>query len=306
MKTKILLSILFLISIGIGVGFATTLFHKDEVFRADPVQAVNEDTSPLSKEISHTNSLSISSMEPSSANTISNQDPSLEVGIKTVQPSPVEVLQGLNRNALATLRTGWVHLHEEKHLFTDIEDNGVLPNGAAIPNDQINDIWFNIGPDNHVLQTISIMRTIDGQIVQVGVISNGKTWNSATNEVQAADIIEFEGFDSGLLRDLQRLQAFGAEVEISDKQTPDGHEGIQVIIRDIFDAPMKDEVFSRPIIAAETLALFSKETGYLIQKEIVFTFDDDSQRIFSQVIQEIKFEQPTEDVLGYLVQLERR
>lgn len=79
-----------------------------------------------------------------------------------------------------------------------------------------------------------------------------------------------------------------------------------MIIRNIFDAPEKDEEFSRPIIAAETLALFSKETGYLIQKEIVFTFDDDSQRIFSHVFQEIKFEQPAEDVLGYLVQLEGR
>lgn len=306
MKTKILLSILFLISIGIGVGFATTLFNKDEVFRADPVLALEEDTSQLSKEIRHTNSLSISSIEPSSANTNSKQDPSLDMSLKTVQASPVEVLQGLNRTALATLRTGWIHLREEKHFFTETEDNGVLPNQAAIPNHQIIDTWFNIGHDNHILQTISIMRTIDGQIVQVGVISNGKAWNSATNEVQTADLFELEGFDSNLLRDIQRLQGSGADVEISDKQTPDGHEGIQVIIRDVFDAPMKYDVFSRPIIAAETHALFSKETGYLIQKEIVFTFDDDSQQIFSQVIQEIKFEQPTEDVLGYLVQIEGR
>ncbi len=52
---------------------------------------------------------------------------------------------------------------------------------------------------------------------------------------------------------------------------------------------MKYEDFKRPIIASETQALFSKESGYLIEKKIIFTFDDNSQRLFSQMMREINF-----------------
>lgn len=305
MKTKILLSILFLASIGIGIGFASTLMNQDKALRAWPALAL-KDGGPLSQDMSQDHSLSIRSTEASSGKIVSNQDLSLAEKPKTEQVEPVEMLQALNGRALAALRPGWVHLHEEKHYFTEAENNGVLPNQVAIPNDQIIDTWFNIRADRRILQSVSIMRTMDGQIVQVGVFSNGRAWNSATNEVQTEEPFRLEGFDYNFLRELQRLQAFGAKVEMREQKTPDGGEGTLFIVRLLSGAPEKFDDFSRPVIASERRGLFSKESGYLIEEEVIFTFDDGSQQIYSRVTQEIKFEPPADEALNYLAQLEEK
>ncbi len=99
----------------------------------------------------------------------------------------------------------------------------------AIPNEQIMDTWFNLGQDHQILQSVSIMRAFDARIVQVGVVSNGKAWNSATNEMQTAEPLKLEGLDANLLRELQRLQAVGVDVEIREQKIFDGDEGTLII-----------------------------------------------------------------------------
>ena len=306
MKTKIFLSILFLVSIGIGVGFASSILNKDRVFRADPVQAVHEIASQSSEEISPYETSPTISAPILSSETITEENLSIAEASTIAQAKPGEVLQTLNTRAVKSLPIGWVHLREVKRFSNNPGDNGELPNQVAIPNNQIIDTWFNIGPNNVVLQSVSIMRTLDGQIVQIGVVGHGKAWNSATNEVQAVEPFKLESFDANFQRDFQRLQASGAEVQLSDLKTPDGQQGTQIILRDNFDTPIMDNVADRPIIAAETRALFSTETGYLLQKVVIFIFDDNSQRVFSQITQEIIFEQPTEEAAQYLAQHERR
>lgn len=216
------------------------------------------------------------------------------------------VIEQLNKKATEAIRSTWVHIREVKKFDTDLPNNGVLPNGMAVPNEQINDIWHYIDEQGMITKTISIMRDKDGNIVQVGVGSNGTSWNSATGEVDGQDYFQLEGLDGGFLRELMWLKSFGSNPVMKSVELPNGHPGVQVEIVEKFDEPLDGDDYKVPIVGAETVATFDSITGYLISWEKIFYLQDGSKRVFSRLIQEVQIEPPTEEVLTYFDEKERR
>ncbi|NCP16467.1 hypothetical protein GW866_05420 [bacterium] len=245
---------------------------------------------------------------------VSNANTTTSVPVPSVNaptPLPVsnasveQVIQNLNAKSISEIKSTWLHIQERQVFDTDLPNNGVLPNGMAIPNEQINDTWYHVNDQGLVIETVSIMRTTDGQVVQVGVSSNGTGWNSATDEIGAQEQFNLVGLDGGFLGDLMWLETFGKKPELVNITLPNRHPGVQVTILDKFDTPMKGDAYSKPAVSAETRATFDSVTGYLISKETMFWFEDGSSRVFSRVIQEITIESPTTEALSYLDEKER-
>jgi hypothetical protein len=290
MKRRFLLITLLIVCIGIGIGIASSWSGLEDRLGAQPVatqsvaaQAKATPTVPLQMVIAPVLPTAVSGLEAD------------------------QLVQNLNARAIAGLRSGWVHIQENINHDTDLKNSGVLPNGMAIPNQQINDTWYHLNDERLVTEGVNIMRTSDGQIVQVGVSSNGTSWNTGTDEITTSEQYIVNGFDHSFLKnDLQWLEGFGNTAAITQVVLPSGGEGVQVVIGDEYEKPVVSNDFNEPSIRAETRAVFDSATGYLVSREVIVWFVDGSQRVFSRLTQKITFEAPTNEVLNFLSKKGRR
>jgi hypothetical protein len=233
--------------------------------------------------------------------------------VATVPPTAIsglgadQMVQNLNAQAVTGVRPGWVRIQENIDFDTDSKNRGVLPNGMTIPNRQINDTWYHLNDERLAIEGVDIMRTTDGQIVQVGVSSNSTSWNSATNEVTTSEPIIVNGFDYGFLKkDLQWLEGFGDTAVVTQVVLPGGADGIQIVIGDKYDQPVRTNDYIEPSTRAETRAVFDSATGYLVSREVTVWFEDGSWRVLSSLTQKITFEAPTGEVLNFLSEKNKR
>ncbi|MBN2502558.1 MAG: hypothetical protein JXB38_17390 [Anaerolineales bacterium] len=200
---------------------------------------------------------------------------------------------------------GWIHIRIEKVLDRDSENNGVLPNGIAIPHHQVNDTWYRVDESQRVIEMVSIMRSGEGQIVQVGVYSDGTGWNSATGAIEPSEPYVLSAFDSQFLWDLGQFEASGSQPQITEEILPDGGAGLLFVIRDEFeDSPVELISYELPVIGTEIRALFGQDDGYLHRKEVIFRLLDGSERVSISLEKQMTFEEPTEEAFAYLAKKE--
>ncbi|MDH3944491.1 MAG: hypothetical protein OEV06_10400, partial [Anaerolineae bacterium] len=213
----------------------------------------------------------------------------------------IEMLEALNEKASASLQEGWLHIRVEE-IFDEEISNGVLPNGITIPNKQINDLWFHLDNNHMVYQAVSIMQSIDGEIVQIGVGSNGTAWNSATDAFDESSTPSvLTGLDSGFLRDVTFVPDFGKPLEVEVTRVSDTEVVFTAVER--FDIPITNSVdYEIPIVGTEITAVFDPNTGYLVTMETVIRFEDGSERVFRWLKQEISFEEPPAEILRLLAE----
>lgn len=300
MKRRFIYSVFFLLSLGLGIGLASTRIGLDRALREQPVAAqgmTSSNDGPVN--INRTDQTTLEG-HASSLDVVANPQPTVE-GFPSLA-SAFEMVENLNNKALSQLPVGWMHLREEKVFDTDAENNGVLPNGVAIPNHQINDIWYRLDASHHVVESVTIMRTAEGEIVQVGVYSNGTGWNSATEVTEPSEPTVLNALDGQFLWGLKKLGESSHQPQIIEEMSTDG---IRFVIKERFDDnPMQLMDYKLPVIQAETRATFDQEKGYLLSKEVVFQFLDGSERASQSLKQEITFEKPTEEALSYIAKKE--
>lgn len=304
MKRRFILSIIFLFSIEAGVGLASTRMGFDQVFREQPVTAY-EINSSRSAQLNPAKSDQTTFMrDTDKLDTPSNSQPS--AGEHATPPNASEMVKNLNNKAMSKLPVGWIHIREEKIFDRDTENNGVFPNDIAIPNHQINDIWYCLDESHQVVESVSIMRSAEGEEIQVGVYSNGTAWNSATRVVEPSEPYVLNALDGQFLWDLNKLGESDLQPQITEEMLPDGRKGLRFVIQDKFeDKPLQLADYKLPVIQAETRALFSQDDGYLHNKEVVFRLLDGSERVSLSLKQEITFEEPPAEVLSYLEMKEK-
>lgn len=291
MKKRILYLSLLVLGVGIGIGLISSWSGLAARFQAQPVLA--------QKQAIANGALEGDNMKSSTTTSTLIADQLVqELNTKAAQ----QVMQEIS--AKSTLGT-WLHIREEWVFDQDTPNNGVLPNGMAIPNQRIDDIWYQVNDQGSIVKSVTIMRAMDGKIIQVGVASKGTGWNSATHEITPQEQFRLE---QGLLdfnflnNDLKWLEKFGNVAEIKDVSLPDNNSGVEIVIGAKNDTPVKTDNYNQPYIRGETRATFDKTTGFLVSRGVIFWFVDGSQREFSQLTQGITIEQPTDEVLGYLAQ----
>lgn len=291
MKKRVLYLSLLVFGVGIGIGLISSWSGLAARFQAQPV---------LAREQAIANGvLKGDSMKSSTTtSTLAADQLVQELNIKAAQQVTQEI------SAKSTLGV-WLHIRQEWVFDQDTPNNGVLPNGMVIPNQQIDDIWYQVNDQGLVVESVTIMRTMDGKIIQVGVASKGTGWNSATHETTPQEQFRLEQglLDSNFLNnDLKWLEKFGNVAEIKDMGLTDNNSGVEIVIGAKNDTPVKTDSYNQPYTRGETRAIFDKATGFLISRGVTFWLMDGSQRKFSQLTQKITIEQPTNEVLGYLAQ----
>lgn len=287
MKKRLGFSILFMVSIGLGIGLASTMMGADEELRAQPAQAQVDGQAS----------------DPSTAPEAAVSE--IETGEQDREQqglTAIEMLEALNEKASASLQAGWLHIRVEE-IFDEEISNGVLPNGITIPNKQINDLWFHLDNNHMVYEAVSIMQSIDGEIVQIGVGSNGTAWNSATDAFDESSTPSvLTGLDSGFLRDVTFVPDFGKPLEVEVTRVSDTEVVFTAVDKPDIPMPITNSDYETPIIETVITAVFDPNTGYLVSMETVFRFADGSERVFRWLKQEISFEEPPAEILRLLAE----
>ncbi len=294
MKKRTLYLLLLVFGVGAGIGLFSSWSGLVAKFRARPVVAQEQAlVKPLSNDAGAPSKTSVST--PSADQLVEALNAKAEHGL-------------MEKLTHSTAPATWLHIHSVEVLDQDAPNNGVLPNGMAIPNQQVNDTWYHVNGQGAVVASVSIMRTADGKIVQVGVASKGSGWNSATREIDSQGQVSLDqGFSdyNFLNQDLKWLEKSGNIATTTDLSLPNGHAGVEIVIGTTNDVPVQTVNYQKPSVRTEIRAVFDSDTGYLVSREETVWFVDGSQRTFSQLTQEITVEPPTDEVLGYLAQKDR-
>lgn len=223
------------------------------------------------------------------------------------QLTPVEItdsvigtLRELNeRAAQIFFRPGWLHISEERTYDTDLENNGVLDDGQVLPNEYTKEIWFHFNEANLVFESVSIMRSLDGQIVQVSVFSNTNSWNSALGKMGRKEPFALSSLDFNFLRDTRSYPWTTQVDEVLLESS--GRLVLEFTsVRDYYK-PVQSIDYEKPTTGVETRVQFDPLTGQLLMREVIAKFDDGSQRVFSIIRMEFSLgETPPAEVLKYL------
>ncbi len=298
MQRRLFLSTLLILFIGVGIGLGSYLSGHSNALGANPAQASAPEIGT----------------DKAAEGTFNAYSPAASTGVVPVKQEPlstVEILDSLQHKAVETLHAGWFHVHEEKQ-FPPGTDNGIFPNGKRIPAHQINDSWVHLDETGNVIEAVFIMRSFNGEVVQVAVQTrDGTTWNSATGEVSPCEEVNtctpsrYTPPTGNLTWDLRQAQERGAQVSVhTDISASNGKSGTEILITDLFDEPVSTADSEQPLTGAATRAIFDPQTGYLLLKEVVFTLQDGSTEVFPRSAFSYAYEQPSEEVLAYLRQME--
>lgn len=285
MIKRILLVALLILGIGIGIGIASSRSGLASRTGAQPVAA----------------------KEDSISNTSLHADVAGDGPVVSSGSEADQLVLEFNAKSTANLRALWIHVQQNIKYDNDLGNNGTLPNGMPIPSAQINDTWYHLDDKGFVTEVVSIMHSEDGEIVQVGVGSNNTGWNSATNEKSPFEQYTIDGFDYGFLKkDLQWLESYGNIPKITNVNLSNGDQGMEIVICAKYDEPVNTNEYDKPSIQAETRAVFDSTTGYLVSRIVTIWFLDGSQRVFSDMIQKVTLESPTDEVLNFLSEKDQR
>ena len=277
MVKKIFFSLILLLGVGIGVGLSLAKSEKaKKTVVAEPVMAIEN---------------TLSSTEVPTLDEDASEDIAMQ--------SPEEVLQSLNEKAAANLEPGWIHVHTEKFSDMDSGNHGVFPNGVVIPLHQVNDFWAFLNEDQLVIESVSIMRSIEGEVIQVGTYKNGIGNNSVIDDPNAHEPSPIV-LDWNFSHDLERMRENGEMVTFREFADEDGAMKVEFRSLSIFEVPIKSIDYDQPLVSMETRVLFDKESGVLELKEVIAHLEDGTERVSQRLMQEITQEVPTSEALVFL------
>jgi len=212
-----------------------------------------------------------------------------------------QMLALMDENALKAFKGGWLHIHETIDFDIDVANNGVLPNGKAIPLHQINDIWYQINEDGKIVTTLTIMHTQDGDVVQVGRCKDGVSWNSAT-QTQEPCFPDTLHLDGGFQHEMKWQISKGAVVQQEGVITRPAakSDAYQVVLTQHWSTPFYGDAYKKGITKAVEQALFDIQGGHLIEWQTTFHFEDGSERVYRRITWQVTAESPSSEAQEFL------
>jgi hypothetical protein len=215
---------------------------------------------------------------------------------------PLEQLASLNEKASAlTTQPGWIYIRSETVYDTDTENNGVLPNGMEIPLAQVSEEWYHINEAGLVDQSVSAMYNVDGETVQIDVVNNGVSWNSATDETTDWSPYAF-GDTSGGLADLAQsaLEETGQTLEMVTEKV-NGRNVSTFTLPYTLTPPLKFPDYDQTATEITTIVSLDNKTGLAVAYTQVMTLEDGSQRTFYHTDVEFQADAtPPDEILALL------
>ncbi|MFA5837418.1 MAG: hypothetical protein WC837_10740 [Bellilinea sp.] len=236
----------------------------------------------------------------------------------TVQPPPLDEAQQLGVSSLLndlkqkalTLhpmsQPGWYLFRSEVISDIDAPNVGVLANGAEIPTHYTQETWMNFDAQGRLIQQVTLMKTMEGQVFQAGVTSDGKGWNSTTGEILASIEVNFSDMLVGLHNQVMNISKVSTVTINHDRV--DGQDVTLFINQEIYQQPLKMDDLDEEITQSMGRYFFNNENGLIVKHEIISTLVDGSQR--TVITTEYSFSgympEPSAEVLAYLDNMEEK
>jgi len=230
----------------------------------------------------------------------------------TVQPPPLDkaqqldvssLLNDLKQKALALNpmnQPGWYLFRTEVISDIDASNDGILANGAEIPTHYTQETWMNFDAQGKLMQQVTLMKTMEGQVFQAGVTKNGKTWNSTTGEIHSSIEVNFSDMLVGLHNQVMDISQVSPVVINHD--WVDGQDATLFVNQEIYQQPLKMDVLDEEVTQSMGRYSFNNENGLLVKYEIISTLVDGSQRtvLTTEYSYSGYIPEPSDEILAYL------
>ncbi|MHB0967710.1 MAG: hypothetical protein ACYC36_14765 [Bellilinea sp.] len=234
----------------------------------------------------------------------------------TVQPPPVDEAQQLGVSSLLndlkqkalTLQPmnqpGWYLFESEVISDIDAPNNGILATGAEIPTHYTQETWMNFDAQGRLIQQVTLMKTMEGQVFQAGVTSDGKGWNSTTGEIRESIEVNFSDMLVGLHDQVMDISQVSPVVINHDWL--DGQDATLFVNQEIYQQPLKLDVLDEEVTQSMGRYSFNNENGLLVKYEIISTLVDGSQRtvLTTEYSYSGYIPEPSAEVAAYLDKVE--
>lgn len=219
------------------------------------------------------------------------------------QVLPTDVISDLvTRAAKALNQPGWVHVQETTVYDIDHENNGILPDGTIMPLSYTNDSWYHINGDGLVDQSVSVMVSDTGEVLQTSVFINNSLWNSSANQDTPQGPYYLGSLDYNFAADVQDvLTRLSTQPEFVNSEDY-SKSGISTFaVNEKLDTPSLTVDYKVPVYAVSTVATFDNETGFLTDLKRVMKFEDESERTYFHITLKIETgTEPPKDVLALI------
>lgn len=220
---------------------------------------------------------------------------SSDMSLEEVQSSAVlQIFQDLNNKAQAKIGEGWLYMRVSEKFDTDPPKE----EGGVQLVDTTGDYWYYINATGFVERFVTITRTMDGEIQQVGIYSDGTTWNTMVDEIEKMEPFFFENPHYGLPYGFK-----SPDFKRNDITLEDGSRAIE------FTYSLKEE---EPFYAFDYSAsarvesmsyeyIFSSDTGLFVSEKVIVQLEDGTQRVFLYLqMEKVEFNaEPPSEVLKY-------
>lgn len=213
---------------------------------------------------------------------------SIEAQVST----PELVFQELNSKALTSVKGGWLYVNE--YMTHDVDPLPAIE-GLIPLVDTNTDMWYYINSSGVVEKFVTIERTMDGQIAQVGIYSNGTAWNTMVDEIISVETLLFEE----ILYGLPYSHLISPDLAIS-YILKDGLSSTEFTITVVEKEPVDMLDYDKALVSMEHRYIFDTVTGFLVGKKTIAHLEDGTQRESDniQVVVKLGIEPPP-DVLEY-------
>jgi hypothetical protein len=149
--------------------------------------------------------------------------------------------------------------------------------------------------DEKLERSITIERTMDGQIRQVGILSDGTAWNTVVDEIIRREPAKFEGIHYGL----PYLHLKSPDM-VTNENVKDGIALIEFVITITEKEPVDMLDYEQHLVAMEHHYIFDASTGFLVSKKTIVHLEDGTQRELDNIQVEVKIGvEPPDDILKY-------
>ncbi|MFZ3151074.1 MAG: hypothetical protein WA116_05240 [Anaerolineaceae bacterium] len=169
--------------------------------------------------------------------------------------------------------SGWIHSLNEQ---IEAEDSELYTSGRQFGvRHSINESWTYIDEQGQMLESVTIGKTVDGEIIseeaRVGTTFVNFTTGDA-NELTESDMLPLKS------RLAEEIRNSGAEdIVTTEEEMYDGRDCLFISIRDNFVPAKKFGKVSKPLAGIENRYWLDLKTGLILKNEVVFHLEDSTE-----------------------------
>jgi hypothetical protein len=173
------------------------------------------------------------------------------------------------------LSEGWLHINSV--VSTDVDNQSILPNGAAIPDEYVTDDWYLLDKSGSVLEAVSIMSDTSGKVIQQTVLKDSEWINLTLNDRSPAFLPFSPQLDSGFAQISDSLYQSLEQTSGTLNNRP-----VNICsVREVHTNLANIAGYDQPAKATAVRGYFDAENSSFMRMDTIISLADGSERVNS-------------------------